>query len=51
MLQDVGVQDHMRITEGLTLGVKAIHRQARLSVTGDGRGLVSRAGTGLVVGG
>jgi hypothetical protein len=50
MLQDVGVQDHMRITEGLTLRVKAIRRQARLSVTGDGRGLVSRAGTGLVVG-
>lgn len=30
--------------------VKAIRRQARLSVTGNGRGLVSRAGTGLVVG-
>lgn len=40
----------MRITEGLTLRVKAIRRQRQLSVTGDGRGLVSRAGTGLVVG-
>jgi len=49
-LQNVGVEDHRRITEGLTLRVKAIRRQARLSVTGDGRGLVSRAGTGLVVG-
>jgi hypothetical protein len=49
MLQDVGVEDHMRITEGLTLRVKAIRRRARLSVTGGGRGLVSRAGTGLVV--
>ena len=29
--------------------VKAIRRMARLSVTGNGRGLVSRAGTGLVV--
>ena len=29
--------------------VKAIRRQVRLSVTGDGRGLVSRAGTGLLV--
>ncbi len=29
--------------------VKAIRRQKQLSVTGDGRGLVSRAGTGLVV--
>jgi hypothetical protein len=48
-VQDVGVEDHMRITEGLTLRVKAIRRQARLSVTGNGRGLVSRAGTGLVV--
>jgi hypothetical protein len=36
-------------TEGFTLRVKAIRRLARLSVTGDGRGLVSRAGTGLVV--
>jgi hypothetical protein len=48
-VQDVGVEDHMRITEGLTLRVKAIRRQARLSVTGNGQGLVSRAGTGLVV--
>jgi hypothetical protein len=39
----------MLTTEGLTLQVKAIRRQARLSVTGNGRGLVSRAGTGLVV--
>jgi hypothetical protein len=31
------------------LRVKAIRRQVRLSVTGDGRGLVSRAGTGLLV--
>lgn len=36
-------------TEGFTLRVKAIRRIARLSVTGDGRGLVSRAGTGLIV--
>ena len=49
MLQDVGVEDHMRITEGLTLRMKAIRRRKQLSVTGDGRGLVSRAGTGLVV--
>ncbi len=48
-MQDVGVQDHDPLTEGLTLRVKAIRRQARLSVTGHGRGLVSRAGTGLVV--
>jgi hypothetical protein len=48
-VQDVGVQDHIRITEGLTLKVKAIRRYVRLSVTGQGRGLVSRAGTGLVV--
>jgi hypothetical protein len=49
VVQDVGVQDHMLTTEGLTLRVKAIGRQARLSVTGDGRGLVSRAGTGLLL--
>jgi hypothetical protein len=36
-------------SEGLTLRVKAIRRQRRLAVTGSGRGLVSRAGTGLVV--
>jgi hypothetical protein len=42
-------EDHIRITEGLTLRVKAIRRAGRLSVTGRGRGLVSRAGTGLVV--
>ena len=48
-MQNVGVEDHRRITEGLTLRVKAIRRQARLSVTDRGRGLVSRAGTGLLV--
>ena len=48
-MQDVGVQDHMLTTEGLTLRVKTIRRQGRLSVTGNGRGLVSRAGTGLLV--
>jgi len=32
------------------LRVKAIRRRKQLSVTGDGRGLVSRAGTGLLVG-
>jgi hypothetical protein len=45
----LAVEDHIRITEGLTLRVKAIRRQAGLSVSGNGRGLVSRAGTGLVV--
>lgn len=50
MLQDVGVEDHSRFTEGFTFRVKAIRRQARLLVTGNGRGLLSRAGTGLVVG-
>jgi hypothetical protein len=49
VVQDVGVQDHMLTTEGLILRVKAIRRQARLSVTDSGRGLVSRAGTGLLV--
>ena len=49
-MQDAGVEDHDPLTEGLTLRVKAIRRQARLSVTGNGQGLVSRAGTGLVVG-
>jgi hypothetical protein len=48
-MQDVGVQDHMLTREGLILRVKAIRRQARLSVTANGRGLVSRAGTGLLV--
>jgi hypothetical protein len=47
-MQDVGVEDHMRTTEGFTLMVKAIRRFARLLVTANGRGLVSRAGTGLV---
>lgn len=45
----MGVEDHMLTTEGLTLRVKALRRQERLSVTGNGRGLVSRAGTGQVV--
>lgn len=36
-------------TEGFTLRVKAIRRYARRAVTGDGRGIVSRAGTGLLV--
>jgi hypothetical protein len=49
LVQDVGVEDHMLTTEGLTLRVKAIRRPGRLSVTGNGRGLVSRAGTGLLV--
>jgi hypothetical protein len=48
-MQDVGVEDHIPIREGLTLRVKTIRRHARLSVTGNGRGLVSRAGTGLLV--
>lgn len=48
-MQDVGVQDHINITEGFTLRVKAIRRAARRVVTGDGRGIVSRAGTGLLV--
>ncbi len=39
----------MLTKEGLTLRVKTIRRRARLSVTGNGRGLVSRAGTGLLV--
>ena len=49
MMQDVGVEDHIRKTEGFTLRVKAIRRAASRVVTGDGRGLVSRAGTGLLV--
>jgi hypothetical protein len=36
-------------TEGFTLKVQAIRRLARPVVSGDGHGLVSRAGTGLVV--
>ena len=48
-MQDVGVEDHMLTKEGLTLRVKTIRRHARLLVTGNGRGLVSRAGTGLLV--
>jgi hypothetical protein len=47
--QDVGVEASITFTEGFTLRVKAIRRAARRVVTGDGRGLVSRAGTGLLV--
>ncbi len=41
-------KSNQHITEGFTLRVKAIRRVGKFSVTGDGRGLVSRAGTGLL---